>query len=382
MRFAWISAWKDLRRLRRDTPALLGWLLLPLVVAGLIGLVFGRQNIDPHGLLLIADEDQGLAGTFVRESVSRSQVGKMMAIESVDVAEGRELMNRGMASALLVIPNGFDAAVRQNEAAQLTLITNPEERIMGQVAREVASLAVDLAVAVQRSVGDAGSFGSAVAGVNRYLMPPRIAVRTTIVEPPGMPRTAGALLFPGTVFLVILIVAQGMSVEIWQERPAGAIRRLLGATARIYEFLAGKVAVTSMVFLIAVLVVFAAGKAMFRVPMEAPVTAAAWATCSAAVFYLGLLVAQLALASERTALMVAAAIVMPLSMLGGSFFPVEIMPEAFARLARVLPNGWMMGEFKAILNGHAALGSFAILAAAGAAEFAAAGRLLARRFRS
>jgi ABC-2 type transport system permease protein len=80
--------------------------------------------------------------------------------------------------------------------------------------------------------------------------------------------------------------------------------------------------------------------------------------------------------------MVAAAIVMPLCMLGGSFFPVEIMPETFARAAHALPNGWMLAQFKQILNGHAALRAFAILTVAGAAEFALAARLMARRFRS
>jgi ABC-type Na+ efflux pump permease subunit len=381
MRFALASAWKDLRRLRRDTPTLLGWLLLPLVVAGLIGMTFGRQDIHPHGLLLIADQDEGLAAAFVRESVSRSDVGRMMALESADAAEGRERMNRGEASALLIIPKGFDDAVRQNQRAELELITNPEEPIMGRLAREVASATVDAAVWAQKTMQSTGALGGAMVGASHYLYPPTIAVRTTIVEPPGTPKTVGALLFPGTVFLVVLIVAQGMSMEIWQERGAGAVRRLLGARGRVYGLLAGKVAATSVLFLLAVVVVFAAGRFMYRVRMEAPVTAAVWATCSAVVFYLALLVAQLALASERTALMVAAAIVMPLSMLGGSFFPVEIMPETFARIAHAVPNGWMLAQFKLALNGHGMSKSFAVLAAAGAVAFAAAGLLAARKLR-
>ena len=381
MRFAMASAWKDLRRLRRDTPTLLGWLLLPMVVAGLIGITFGRQDMHPHGLLLIADQDNGLAAVFVRESISRSEVGHMIALEAADAAQGRERMNRGDASALLIIPKGFDDAVEKDEPAELQLITNPEQPIMGRMVREVAAAAVDVAVWAQRGMTSRAGLGAAAIGAAHYLNPPTIKLRTTIVEPPGTPKTVGALLFPGTVFLVLLAVAQGLSMEIWQERGAGAVRRLLGAPGKVYGLLAGKLAASSVVLLLAVAAVFLAGYFLYRAPMESPVAAAAWAACSAAVFYLGLLVAQLMAAGERTSLMVSAAIVMPLSMLGGSFFPVEIMPPTFARIAHALPNGWMLDQFKLALRGQAAVAPFVVLAAAGALEFLAAGWLAARRFR-
>ena len=57
MRFFWLSTVKDLRRYRRDATALGLWFLLPLVMAAMIGLVFGRGDAKAQGLLLIADED-------------------------------------------------------------------------------------------------------------------------------------------------------------------------------------------------------------------------------------------------------------------------------------------------------------------------------------
>jgi hypothetical protein len=36
-------------------------------------------------------------------------------------------------------------------------------------------------------------------------------------------------------------------------------------------------------------------------------------------------------------------------MVGGSFFPLEVMPEALARVGRWTPNGWALGHFKGIL---------------------------------
>jgi ABC-2 type transport system permease protein len=190
------------------------------------------------------------------------------------------------------------------------------------------------------------------------------------------------LLFPGTVFLVVLIVAEGMSVEIWKERGAGAVLRLLGTPSGVHAFLAGKVAATSVVFTAAIALSFAAARFLFDVPIQAPGVALAWAAGCAVTFYLGLLVVELLLANERTALVVANMIVIPLAMLGGSFFPVEIMPETFARVARAVPNGWMLLQFKSIVTGTDAapvVRPFAILLLAVVVAYTIAARLMARR---
>ncbi len=52
MRFAWISALKDLRRLRREPVTLLTWIAIPSFLAVVITLVFGPRGAQPHGTLL------------------------------------------------------------------------------------------------------------------------------------------------------------------------------------------------------------------------------------------------------------------------------------------------------------------------------------------
>ncbi|HKA01549.1 MAG TPA: hypothetical protein VKE70_33785, partial [Candidatus Solibacter sp.] len=70
--------------------------------------------------------------------------------------------------------------------------------------------------------------------------------------------------------------------------------------------------------------------------------------------------------------------------LGGSFFPMESMPESFARVAAMTPNGWMLVRLKSILTGQVPraelLTNFAILLAAAAILFAFTRRLMERRF--
>ena len=399
MRFFWLTTVKDLRRYRRDATALALWFLLPLTLAAVIGLVFGRGDANAQGLLLIADEDGGVAGRFLRESISRGQLGSMLIVQQVVRAEGRQRLAHGDASALLIIPQGYDRAVMHDEPSQWTLVTNPEQMLMPQVIREVASANVEAAFYLQRIAGaELGTLedapksrtalrdmGRMTGGVNTYLDPPRIILKTTLTGgASARRRTIAEVLFPGIVLLVILTMSAGISQEIWEERRAGAVRRVAGTPAGIHLFLAGKLAATFVVLLLAIGILFAAERLVFDIPMRACALAVVWSGCAGLVVYCGLLVVQLLLASERTASTVSAIAMVPLAMLGGCFFPLDFMPENFARIAAYTPNGWMLVTLRSILSapmaGPVLARNFALLLAAAVLLFALAARLLDGRF--
>jgi len=48
--------------------------------------------------------------------------------------------------------------------------------------------------------------------------------------------------------------------------------------------------------------------------------------------------------------------------LGGSFFPFDFMPQGFARIGRLTPNGWALGQLQNILTGTISTASFGIVA--------------------
>jgi hypothetical protein len=286
-----------------------------------------------------------------------------------------------------------------DEPAQWTLVTNPEQLLMPRVVREVASANVEAAFYLQRIAGselraweDAPHWrtafrdmGRAAKGVTTYLDPPRIVLKTAAIGDPSVRRRPIAeVLFPGTVLLVILMMSAGLSQEIWKEMRAGAVRRVAGTPGGTRAFLAGKLAATFAVLLLAIGISFAAERLVFDIPMRACALAVAWSGCASVVVYGGLLVVQLLLASERTASTVAALTIVPLAMLGGSMFPIEEMPENLAHFARYTPNGWMLVTLRSILSAPVASAElardFALLLAAGTLLFGMAGRLLDRRF--
>jgi hypothetical protein len=61
MHFLAISLRKDWARVRRDPSSLLTAMGIPVVLAVLMSLVFGRDPVVPRGRLLVADEDHSIA---------------------------------------------------------------------------------------------------------------------------------------------------------------------------------------------------------------------------------------------------------------------------------------------------------------------------------
>lgn len=82
---------------------------------------------------------------------------------------------------------------------------------------------------------------------------------------------------------------------------------------------------------------------------------------------------QLFAASQRAGSILSTVILFPMIMIGGSFFPFEMMPPGLAAIGQRTPNGWALQHLKAILAGTATLQSMAVafvaLSAMGAAAF-------------
>src|SRR5438270_307831 len=111
MRSIWISLRKDVSRARRDPLALLMWIAIPLILGTLINAVFGGSEATPQGRLLIADEDDSFVSNLLSRAFSGEPLSKIVRVENVTREAGRGRMDRGDASALLIIPKGFGDAV-------------------------------------------------------------------------------------------------------------------------------------------------------------------------------------------------------------------------------------------------------------------------------
>ena len=271
-----------------------------------------------------------------------------------------------------------------SQPTRLTLLTNPAQTILPGIVEEVLSLLVDAVFYVQRLAAEplaafsggppegGGVFpdqlvaatsveiNQLVGGVTQYLFPPRLDVAVEVEEPEGRKNLdIGTLFFQSMFFLAILFVAQGMSDDLWVEKRQGTLPRALTTPHGVTSLLAGKLLAALVLLLALAILSISAGAVIYGFAAARILPAALWAAASG----LGLLVMftllQLVATSQKAGGLLSTLVLFPLMMIGGSFFPLEAMPEWLAAIGRWLPNGWALEQFKAILDGSASAATLA-----------------------
>jgi ABC-2 type transport system permease protein len=161
----------------------------------------------------------------------------------------------------------------------------------------------------------------------------------------------------------------------------GTLRRIAVSPIPLGVFLAGRLVFVAMVLGSIALVAMSVARWIANVPVSNLPAAALWLTFTGTALFLLFLVLLLHASTQRTASMLGNMVIFPLAMLGGSFFPFEIMPQWMAAIGRLTPNGWALVQFKAILSGSANAAALATVFGGLIAVSAAAYLLALRRLR-
>lgn len=407
MRFLIVCAAKDLRRRLADRAGLVLWLGVPLSLGVFMGLAFGRQAPAPKARVLLVDEDDSLLGRLAA-GASSGQGADYLDIQRVSSDEGRRRIDNGEASALLILPQGLTQAVLNDTPATIKLVTNPAQSILPDVVRTGVETLVEGIFYFQRILGPPltefsssrpsgqGAFADAsvarlaaeanrrMRGLGSVLFPPVLSLETVTERSQAQSVSFGTLLLPGILFMSLLFVGRGFTDDLWVEREHGTLTRALLTPHGAAAFLGGKVAAGAL-FMAAVtavglaVAVVASGTPLARVPL-----AFFWCTFSGTVLICLFLAVQFLASSARGASLVTTMVLLPLMMLGGSFFPFEAMPAWMARIGRLTPNGQGVTQLRALLTGQADVTTLAIAAGAmllpAGAAFLVSVRLLRGRF--
>jgi ABC-type multidrug transport system permease subunit len=374
--FVWSTAAKDLRRHAHDPMGLIFWIGVPLVIGLLMtSMSGGDDGPQPQAHVLVADLDDSFLSGLLVGALSQDAAGGLIQAEAVELADGRARMDDGEASALLVIPAGFAQAVLDEEPTTLELVTNPSQRILPGIVEESLSIFVDGTFYLHRLIGedlqafsagpDSGNtfpdqqiaefsitVNQLVNRISEALSPLLIELETVAL---GEEKTEGpsvnvALLFlPSILVMSLLMMAQGMSGDLWKERELRTLRRVVVSPQSIVGFLAGKLLSGAVIMFTVCFVVLTIGYSHFSIPLVTLPFAVLWAVFSGATLTALMTVLQLWASSRRSANIVTIALMFPLLMVGGSFFPFEAMPEEMVAIGKLTPNGWALTQLKAIL---------------------------------
>lgn len=177
---------------------------------------------------------------------------------------------------------------------------------------------------------------------------PAIALEARVLYNPEL-RSANFMV-PGVIALVLLVAASMLSaLSIVKEKEGGTFEALLSTPLRPAELIGGKLLPFAALGLLDAAGVVAVGVAWFDVPQRGSwllllLFVAAFVGVSLA---LGLLLSTL-VATQRQAMIVAFAGLIPMLLLSGFIFPVAAMPPAFQWAAELIPVKHVLEALRAL----------------------------------
>ena len=389
IRAAFLLAGKDLRLWVRDRAALVLGLIVPIALAGIMGAAMGAFGGGQGSLgrvdLAVLDEDQSDASAALL-----AEIGAAGGLAPNQKGHPRERVAKGRDPLGLLIPAGYAAALERGEVPRLVLYRDASKQVELQIA--IASLVPALLRAGGEPLARAAMLGSLeVLGVPAEVRPMAEAVVTDTWErmsdlTDGAPRAAAggersldlgtalellgvgvedvagatrgaeasrigmrAHAVAGTAVMMLLFGLAACGGTLIEERDQGTLARLLQAPISPAAVLAGKFGFTLVVGLAQLAVLFAFGSLVFDLPLlRAPVAllATSLAVAGASTGF-GLLLGTLCRTRKQLEGL-STLVILVMSALGGSWWPLAILPEWFRRLGHLTLNAWAMDAFQGI----------------------------------
>jgi len=353
-------AWKDIRVRFSNRSEILFFLVLPLVFTFILRWVsFGAGQSEPGLPLLIVDEDESQRSA---EIVAGLEASGSVRPEVLARAEAEQRFDDEDASALLIIPSGFEQALMSGQPGELELQEAPNDLdalALEQSVRAAAGTAGRALGVANASVAEAerlrpfdseterqAYFEASLAQAQELVgtAPPRVEVtQPVVVEQESSAYDPTAQASAGQLITWVFIPLLGTSEMFAFERARGTLRRLLTTPTRSATFLLG--AITGQLGLsivqMTILVAFAA-VAMHLIWSHSLLALAVvlLAFALAAVAFGTMLGTFVKTESQASGLSIMLG--MAMALLGGCWYPIELFPEAARTAVQVLPTTWAM----------------------------------------
>jgi len=340
----------NLRRLFRDRMGLFFIFVLPVILIVVLGTVFGGRTAPRIGIVVVD------GGAFADELVGAIRDGdvELEVTTSSDEARLRAAVEEGSLELGLVVPAGYDAALRDGGRTELTVI-GPPTTVLSALRR-----AVDTAVAEQAARVRAARLVEAEAGLP---FDEAIAIAAAVqAQTPGVQVTVeriGEGIFPeGTaafapgaqsqLVLFMFLTSMTAATQIILSRQLGVSRRMLAAPIGITTIVVGEVLGRFGVAMVQGLFIVFLSAFAFGVPWGDPLAAGMVVVVFAlvgtgAAMVVGVFAND---ADQAGALGVMAG--MLLGALGGAMVPLEIFPEPVHTIAYLTPHAWAIQGLRSV----------------------------------
>ena len=332
-----------LRRLSRDRVALFFTFALPLMIITLLSAsIPGGEMV----VGVVAGDDGPLARELVAdlEGADSLELRESGTVASLERAVRLERVEGGV-----VVPAGYDAALREGRPMTVTLIVDPTTQDAAAIRSTVGA-----AVAGQAAVVQAARFAAAAGGFDRALeMATQLAagaggleVTTTTAGKPGVAgMDAADYATVGELVLFIFLIGLTSAGDLVEVRRDGTARRMLATPTPAWAVVVGEGLGRYAILLVQATFIVVLGASVFGVSWGDPIGVALVVGAFALVgTSISLLVGTLARSNEQ-ATSLGPPVGIGLAMLGGAMWPLEVVGPVMRAVGHLTPHAWALDAF-------------------------------------
>jgi ABC-2 type transport system permease protein len=359
-------AWKDTLLRFESWSRWLFFLILPIVFT--VVLAGGTGSSDSRVRLVVVDQANSPLSADLVAALEKSQAVRP---DLLTFAQAESQFSQRSASAVLIIPAGFDLAHLEQGSIQLELRQQPNnmnaviaQRAVQSVISRV-SAAADIANSSVAAAEQIRPFATA-ADRQAYFDEALVQARSELTEAPNRvaeskgsthdtidydPRANSSA---GQLITWVFIPLIGISSMFAAERQKGTLRRLLTTPTRKGTYLLGTIIGQVATALVQMLLLIVFGIYVMKLnwgsqPLALGVMMAASALAASALgTTLGTFVKTEGQASGLSIMTG-----MVTALLGGCWYPLELFPKSLQNVVQILPTTWAMrGLLDIVLRGQ------------------------------
>ena len=356
MKALWIAL-SNLRRMFRARANIFFVFVFPMLLILVLGATFGGSASPRLGVVSVRSGPLGAA--LVHQLQHTPQLRVVAVATPAALLTGVE---RGNYEAGIVIPPGYDGAIRAGRTAVVRYLARPDqtsqqlgETVRGAVARQAALLgAARFAVAEQ----SAPSFAAGLSRAGRVVAAvPAVTVTQTSAGTAVFSRTLGQF-DEGAwteLLLFLFLIALTGAVALIETRRIGVARRMLATPTSPGTVIAGETLGRVLIACVQALVIILGSALLFGVRWGQPAGVAAVVILYALVGAgAGTLVGTL-FRNEQQAAGISLLLGLGLGALGGCMVPLEVFPPTMKRIAHITPQAWGNDAFDKLVGHGAAI---------------------------
>lgn len=328
---------------------------------------------DTTDELISSKDEVNIENIFFKDFLGSDEVSKVIKYSVEEENKAKQLMDNGEVSAIVLLPEKFIFDMKMNlltpfrNMVNLKILTHPDRNLDGQIVKAVlqsysnamSSVIIGKNVIIEASLTN-NIENSGVTGINQAMNKMKdeiekinIKVENVMVE--GRKNISSADYYAVAMLsMFILYAASHGGRMLLEEKQNITLQRMIIAGVSRFKILTGKFLAIFFIALIQIIVMIVFSHFALKVQWGNIYSVILISCTNAfAVAGIGLFIASATYKSNnyKVANIFETAVIQAMALMGGSFFPIEVMPETLQKFSFLSINGIALKAYLKVMVG-------------------------------